>query len=135
MLSDIEGGDRTAALFNKTLQTYRTWIRQFQSWLGGKPPDDADSTAARGFLTHLAVDRHVAASTQNQAFNALLFLFRHILKREYDIGENVVRAKRRKYIPVVLSREEIDDVTQKLHHPFRLIVQLLYDGAQTLSCS
>jgi len=110
----------------KTLQTYRTWIRQFQGWLGGKSPDEVDSEGARGFLTHLAIDRRVAASTQNQAFNALLFFFRHILKREYDIGDKVVRAKRRKYIPVVLSREEVDTVVNKLREPFRLIVQLLY---------
>ncbi|MBT3193959.1 MAG: integron integrase [Verrucomicrobia bacterium] len=110
----------------KTLQTYRGWIRQFQGWLVGKSPDEADSEAARGFLSHLAIDRHVAASTQNQAFNALLFLFRHVLKREYDIGDKVVRAKRRKYIPVVLSRGEVDDVLGKLRDPYCLIVKLLY---------
>jgi integron integrase len=110
----------------KTLQTYRTWIRQFQNWLAEKGPDEVDSKDARAFLTHLAVDRHVAASTQNQAFNALLFLYRHILKREYDIRDKVTRAKRRKYIPAVLSRKEIDCVVKKLREPYRLIVKLLY---------
>jgi hypothetical protein len=110
----------------KTLSTYRTWIRQFQGWLDGKQPDDVDSKDARGFLTYLAVERHVSASTQNQAFNALLFLYRHILDREYDIGQEVVRARRTKYIPVVLSREEVDRVVDGLHMPYKLIVRLLY---------
>lgn len=110
----------------KTLGTYRSWIKQFQGWVDGKRPDEVDSADARGFLTHLAVDRHVAASTQNQAFNSLLFLFRHVLEREYDIGEKVVRARRTKYIPVVLSREEVERVTSRLRQPYKLIVNLLY---------
>lgn len=110
----------------KTLKTYRGWISQFQKWLGEKLPEDVDSADARGFLSHLAVEKNVAASTQNQAFNALLFLFRHILKREYDIGDNVPRARRTKYIPVVLSRKEVDMIIDKLRIPYRLIVELLY---------
>ena len=109
-----------------TLKTYRGWVRQFEHWLDGKDPDDVDSIDAQGFLTHLAVDRRVAASTQNQAFNALLFLFKHVLDKEYDIGSNVVRAKKSKYIPVVLSRKEVDAIVDKLVSPYRLIVQLLY---------
>lgn len=80
----------------------------------------------RDFLSFLAVEKHVSASTQNQAFNALLFLFRHVLEKDFKRIEGVVRAKRRPYIPVVLSREEVDRVLSQLAPPYDLVVKLLY---------
>ncbi|MCE9614232.1 MAG: integron integrase [Lentisphaerae bacterium] len=119
----------------KTLQTYRTWIGQFQSFLGDKGPATLGSDDARRFLTHLAVTRRVVASTQNQAFNALLFFYRHILKADYELGDTVVRARRSKYIPVVLSREEVDEIIARLPPPYRLAVQLLYGcGLRLAEC-
>ena len=110
----------------KTLQTYQVWIRQFERYLKGKRPDQVNSNDAKNFLSHLAVDRHVAASTQNQAFNALLFLYRHILKAEYDLKDKVVRAKKTKYIPVVLTRKEVDQVLKGLNGAKQLACSLLY---------
>jgi len=110
----------------KTLQTYTTWIRQFQDFLGNKPPAELVADDARRFLTHLAVERHVVATTQNQAFNALLFLYREILKADYDLRDTVVRARRTRYIPVVLSREEVDRIVSGLKPPYSLAVRLLY---------
>ena len=110
----------------KTFQTYATWIGQFQKFLENKPAAQVNSDDARRFLTHLAVDRRVVASTQNQAFNALLFLYRHVLKTDYELRDTVVRARRTRYIPVVLSRAEIDAVIARLHAPYHLAVQLLY---------
>ena len=89
-------------------------------------PAQVISDDARRFLTHLAVDRHVVATTQNQAFNSLLFLFRHVLKTEFELGDSVKRARRSRYIPVVMSREEVDAVVANLEHPFKLAVQLMY---------
>jgi integron integrase len=80
----------------------------------------------KDFLTDLTVRRGVAASTQNQAFNALLFFFRHALGREFGKVDGVVRAKRKRYIPVVLSREEIDRILGFLEPPFDLVVKLLF---------
>jgi integron integrase len=86
-------------------------------------------------LTHLVTDRNVVASTQNQAFNALLFLYRHILKADYDLKDKVVRARRTRYIPVVLTREEVDRVIQHLEYPFSLAVNLLYGcGLRLFEC-
>ncbi len=110
----------------KTLQTYATWIRQFQKFIGHKPPVELVADDARRFLTHLAVEKRVTASTQNQAFNALLFLYRDILKMDYDLKDTVVRARRTRYIPVVLSREEVARILSELRSPHRLVVQLLY---------
>lgn len=66
------------------------------------------------FLSHHAVVKQVSASSQNQAFNALLFLYKHVLKKEFGEIKGVARAKRRPYIPVVLSREEIDTIVEHL---------------------
>jgi hypothetical protein len=65
----------------------------------------------------------VSATTQNQAFNSLLFFYRQILRREFGKGEGVVRAKRKPYIPVVLSREEIDAVLAQLEPPHKRSTQ------------
>ncbi|MDA3872507.1 MAG: phage integrase N-terminal SAM-like domain-containing protein, partial [Kiritimatiellae bacterium] len=120
---------------DKTLKTYRSWISQFGEFLEYKAPASVDSEDAKRYLTHLAVERRVAASTQNQAVNALLFLYRHILKAEYELGDSVVRAKRTKYIPVVLSREEIDRIVKGLPYPHNLMIQLMYGcGLRMFEC-
>ena len=79
--------------------------------------------------------RKVAATTQNQAFNALLFFFRHVLRKEFGKVDGVVRAKRKPYIPVVLSREEINAVLKHLAPPYDLVVKLLYGcGLRLFEC-
>ena len=111
---------------SKTLSAYRIWTEQFQKFLRDKPPVELTAEDAVRFLTYLATDRKVVASTQNQAFNALLFLYRHILKVDYDLADKVVRARRTRYIPVVLTREEVDTIISLLEYPFNLAVGLLY---------
>ena len=80
----------------------------------------------KNFLSWLAVKKQVSASSQNLAFNALLFLFRNVLKSEFGKVDGVVRAKRKPYIPVVLSREEIDRILSLLQNPYRLMITLMY---------
>lgn len=110
----------------KTLSAYRIWTEQFRIFLNHKPPEEVNDEDATRFLTYLATNKGVVASTQNQAFNALLFVFRHILKVDYDLKDRVVRARRTRYIPVVLTREEVDRVLAELEYPYRLVVGLLY---------
>ena len=77
----------------------------------------------------------MSASTQNQAFNSLLFLYRHILKKDFGEHKDIPHAKKSKYIPVVLSRREIDSVLKHLDHPFNLVVKLLYGcGLRLFEC-
>ena len=119
----------------KTLKTYHQWIRKFQSFTRSKPPESLSTLDVKKFLTSLAVESKVAASTQNQAFNALLFFYRHALGREFGQVDGVVRAKRKPYIPVVLSRPEIDQILAHLAPPFDLAVKLLYGcGLRLLEC-
>jgi len=118
----------------RTYKSYAIWIRQLQHFTREKAPESLTTEEVRAFLTHLEVKRKVSASTQNQAFNALLFLFRHILKKEFK-ANGVVRAKRKKYIPVVLSRQEIDRVLEHLPYPHDLVVKLLYGcGLRLFEC-
>jgi len=110
----------------KTLSSYRAWLRKFQSFLKSKDSRLIEQQDVKDFLTDLAVDKKVAASTQNQAFNALLFLFRHVLKQDFGEIKDVPRAKRKPYIPVVLSRIEVDKVFKQLKSPCNLPAKLLY---------
>lgn len=119
----------------KTLSTYTLWLRKFQAFVRSKPPETLAVADVKEFLSWLAVKRQVAASTQNQAFNALLFFFRHVLGREFGKVDGVVRAKRRPYIPVVLNRQEIDAVLAHLEPPYDLVVKLLYGcGLRLFEC-
>ncbi|MDX8394537.1 MAG: integron integrase [Mariprofundales bacterium] len=116
----------------KTFTTYRTWVRKIQGFVHNKPPSELSMEDVKKFIIHLTVEKHVSASTQNQALNALLFLFRHVLQKDFQL-EGVVRAKYKRSIPVILSREEIDAVLAKLSHPYNLIGQLLYGCGLLLS--
>jgi integron integrase len=119
----------------KTLKTYTQWVRHYQTFTRSTDPNSLASDQVKGFLTFLAVDRKVSASTQNQAFNALLFFYRHVLNKDFGKVEGVVRAKRRPYIPVVLSREEIEAVLRQLAPPYNLVVKLLYGcGLRLFEC-
>jgi integron integrase len=119
----------------KTLKTYALWSRQFQRFLKSKPPQELSTADVKEYLTYLAVKCNVAASTQNQAFNALLFLYRHGLKREFGELRGVPRAKKSLYIPVVLSREEIDAILKQLSYPYNLVVNLLFGcGLRLFEC-
>jgi len=119
----------------KTLKAYADWSRKFQGFLRNKPPAELSATDVKEFLTYLAVKCKVAASTQNQAFNSLLFLYRHILKKDFGEHWDILRAKKSKYIPVVLSRQEIDAVLKHLEHPYDLVVKLLYGcGLRLFEC-
>jgi site-specific recombinase XerD len=85
----------------KTLKAYRQWVRHLQTLTRSKDPAALSSTDVREFLTCLAVQRKISASTHNQAFTALLFFYRHVLNKAFGKVEGVVRAKRKPYIPVV----------------------------------
>lgn len=119
----------------KTLRAYRGWVRQFQGFTSSKNPRLLSDSDVKDFLTHLAVKRKVSASSQNQAFHSLLFFFRHVLKNEFGELKDVPRAKRKPYIPVVLSREEVNSIVDALTYPYSLVVKLLYGcGLRLFEC-
>ena len=116
-LESMKDAIRVRRYSPKTLKTYRSWVREFQGFVKDKPPKALRSEDVQRFLTHLAVKKRVVPTTRNQALNSILFLFRHVLKKEMELGDEVVRARRTRYIPVVLSREEVDRIVSKMAHP------------------
>ncbi|MCX5883889.1 MAG: integron integrase [Deltaproteobacteria bacterium] len=119
----------------KTLKTYTLWVGHFQTFTRSPDPKSLSAEHVKAFLTFLAVTKKVSASTQNQAFNALLFFYRHVLNQDFGKVEGVVRAKRRPSIPVVLSRDEINKILIHLDPPYDLVVKLLYGcGLRLLEC-
>ena len=126
VFADLNNTIRVRHYSRATLKTYSGWVRKFQTFSESKDPTLLGTEDVKQFLTSLAVQKQVAASTQNQAFNALLFFFRHVLGKEFGKVDGVVRAKRKPYIPVVLSREEIDRIVDNLKMPYRLIISLMY---------
>ncbi|MER2530313.1 MAG: integron integrase, partial [Candidatus Competibacter sp.] len=119
----------------KTLDAYKIWTQKFQTFTQSKDPRLLSMDDVKGFLSFLAVHKNISASSQNQAFNALLFLFKHVLEREFGKVEGVVRAKRRRTIPVVLSREEVDRIVARLDARYVLVAKLLYGcGLRLFEC-
>jgi integron integrase len=111
-----------------TERNYLQWIQRFLSYAltGGKKLSDMTSIEFKDFLSHLAMKDRVSASTQNQAFNAVLFLYRHVLGKETgDLG-STVRAKRGQKLPAVSTVEEIRLLFGHVNGTYRLIVELLY---------
>ena len=93
----------------RTEDAYVQWIRRFIRFFGGRHPREMGAEEIIAFLSHLAIERKVAAATQNQALNAISFLYRRVLNRELgDLG-SMVRAKKRHRLPVVLTRSEVID--------------------------
>jgi site-specific recombinase XerD len=90
----------------RTEKTYVFWIRRFILFHGKKHPADMGTKQIQEFLTHLAVERNVAASTQNQALNALIFVYKKVLCIELADPIDAVRARRPNRLPVVLSKQE-----------------------------
>jgi integron integrase len=113
-------------LAQNTRRSYTGWLRQFQAFVHSVAPELVSMDHVRAFLTHLAVDRGVAAATQNQAFNALLFFFRHVLQRPFTATQGVARAPRRPRVPVVLNRAEVEQLLRCLEWPVALVAGLLY---------
>lgn len=132
-LKEMENAIRIRHYSPKTLSSYINWVKRFAAFHADRSPLAMSSETARAFLTDLAVSKKVAASTQNQAFNALLFFYRHILKADYELGDTVVRAKTSKYIPTVLNHDELNRVLENMRFPFDLIVSLLYGCGLRLS--
>ena len=91
----------------RTEETYIGWIKRYIFFHDKRHPKDMGEIEIKAFLTNLAVNKNVAASTQNQAFNALLFLYREVLKQNFGDISDTVRAKKPKKLPVVFTKEKV----------------------------
>lgn len=119
----------------RTEEAYVDWIRRFIVWSGKRHPRDMGTAEVRGFLTYLAAERNVAAATQNQALNALVFLYREVIGGELGWLDGFEPAKRGARLPEVLSRSEVQALLGKLSGTSSLIGRLLYgSGMRLLEC-
>lgn len=119
----------------RTEQQYLWWIRRFILFHRKRHPRDMGAAEVEAFLTVLAVQGDVAAATQNQALAALLFLYRHVLKQDLPWLKNMVRARKPKRLPLVLTREETRAVLAQLPGVYWLIGTLLYgSGVRLMEC-
>ena len=119
----------------RTEQQYVQWVRRFILFHGKRHPAEIGGAEVEAFLTHLAVEGHVAAATQNQALSALLFLYREVLGQSLPWLDQVVRAKRSARLPVVLSRHEVARVLERMDGVHGLMARLLYGtGMRLMEC-
>jgi hypothetical protein len=119
----------------RTEKAYVQWVKRYIFFHGKRHPAEMGSPEVTAFLTALAVQGKVAPSTQNQALSALLFLYREVLGVELPWLDDVVRAKRPLHLPVVLTRDEVRAVLQRLDGVPRLMALLLYGaGLRLLEC-
>ena len=119
----------------RTEEAYVGWVRRFILFHDKRHPKEMGAQEIRAFLTHLAVHGKVAASTQNSALNALLFLYRHVLKQPFPDLDEFERAKRPHRLPIVFTREEVTAVLAQLSGTSRLMGSLLYGaGLRLMEC-
>ena len=135
LLNDVRNTLRVHHYALKTEKVYLQWIKRFILFQNKTHPLEMGKVEIEEFLTWLAVKRHVSPSTQNQALQAILFLYRRVLKLDLPWMDDVVRAKRQERIPVVLSQTEVARVLAKLSGQNLLIGRLLYgSGLRLMEC-
>ena len=132
ILTQVRNKMRTAGYSYKTIEAYVKWIREYILFSGTKPPEELGKESVEKFLTYLAVNRNVSASTQNQAFSAILYLYRNIVKKDIGWLDNIVRARRSKRLPVVFTKEEVRMIFSYLEGTPKLICSLLYGSGLRL---
>jgi integron integrase len=135
LLDQVRDRVRTLHYSIRTEEAYLKWIREFIIFHSKRHPGQMGAPEIGTFLSHLATKRKVAASTQNQALAALLFLYKEVLAQEIDWVTEVERAKRSKRLPVVFTKEEAQAVLSHLKDEKWLMVSLLYGaGLRLMEC-
>jgi integron integrase len=136
LLDQVRAAIRTRHYSPRTEKAYVGWIKRYIFFHGKRHPNAMGVAEVTAFISSLAVQDNVSASTQNQAFSALLFLYREILGRELSGLQDGVRAKRPAKLPVVLSRPEVTTVLSHIHGVFWLMASFMYgSGLRVLECA
>jgi integron integrase len=135
LLDQVRQAIRTRHYSYRTEKAYVHWIKRFIFFHDKHHPAEMGEAEIGRFLSSLATERHVSASTQNQALNALLFLYREIIKKDIGYVDGVVRAKRPHRLPVVLTRQEVRSILGRLEGSDWLMAMLLYGaGLRLMEC-
>jgi site-specific recombinase XerD len=135
LLDQVREAIRARHYSDKTEKAYVHWIKRYIFFHNKRHPVEMAEAEIAAFLTSLATDRHVSASTQNQAFNAILFLYDQVLGKRISLVDGVVRAKRPHRLPVVLTKDEVKKVLDYMSGAPRLMAILLYGaGLRLMEC-
>jgi integron integrase len=135
LLDQVRLALRTRHYSIRTEQAYLYWIKDYILFHHKRHPSDLNEQHIGTWLTHLAVKRKVAASTQNQALSAILFLYRDVLNLTLDWIDNIERAKKPARLPIVFTREEVQSVLANLNGVMWLMASLLYgSGLRLMEC-
>ena len=116
----------------QTEKSYLKWIQSFHIYIKGKNTAQLDSKDMKNFLTYLAVEKKVSLSTQNQAFNSLLFLYRSVLEIPVEDLGNTIRSKLPSRLPVVLNKDEVRSILSLMPPGYRLMASIIYGGGLRL---
>ena len=135
LLDQVRNSIRRRHYSIRTEQTYISWIKRYIYFHDKRHPNELNEKHITDFLNFLAVQRKVASSTQNQALCALVFLYRHVLKKDLSQFEDIVFAKRPSKLPVVFTREEVRHILLQLDGVTWIMGQLLYGaGLRVMEC-
>ena len=135
LLEQVKDQIRLKHYSYRTEDTYIQWIRRYILFHNKRHPKEMGVPDIEAFLSHLAVEGKVAASTQNQALSAILFLYQQVLNQELDGRINALRAKRPERLPTVLTPDEVKAVLSQLSGVHQIIVQILYgSGLRQAEC-
>ena len=132
LLDRVRQAIRTRHYSRRTEEAYVAWAKRFILFHRKRHPAAMGAEEVNAFLSHLAVDRNVSASTQAQALSALVFLYRHVLDDPLPWLDDIVRATRPRKLPVVLSREEVRSLIDGMRGTARLVAEILYGGGLRL---
>ncbi len=132
LLDQVRDAIRVKHYSIHTEDAYVDWIKRYIIFHDKKHPRDMGGPEIKTFISHLAVDKNVAASTQNQALNAILFLYKHVLDIELNLKLDSVRAKKTGALPTVLTKDETKQVIGLIPSSHQLMAQLLYSGGLRL---
>jgi len=125
LLDQVSDALRLKHYSYRTEQSYRDWIKRYIIFHNKRHPKDMGAPEIQAFLTHLAVEKNVSASTKNQALSAILFLYRHVLHQEIEFPTDIVRAEKSRTLPTVLTHAEALAVLDRMTGVTKLMAQIL----------
>lgn len=135
LLDQIRDAIRLKHYSYSTEKTYIHWAKRYILFHNKRHPAEMGAGEIEAFLTHLAKEGNVSSSTQNQALNALLFLYRNVLQIDFPVAIHALRAKRSEHLPTVLSKDEVTRVISNMQGLHQLMAKLLYgSGLRLMEC-
>ena len=135
LLDQVSDAIRLKHYSLRTEQTYKDWIKRYIIFHSKRHPKEMGIEEIQSFLSHLAAEKNVAASTQNQALSAIIFLYRHVLHIEIEFPADIIRAQKSKTLPTVLTHQEAITVIKKMDGVTQLMTKILYgSGLGFMEC-